>query len=106
MTVIEAPSRKPLPRLSNGDLGIKPFMVDIVRDRKAAIDANPSLIKNNPWPTTKAYYILRKTLDHLGYDIAEVYPQGHKLAGKVILAERRPYIQSKMLTNICEKELE
>jgi hypothetical protein len=102
MTEIE--TRKPLPRLSNGDLGVKPFMVEIVQKLLDDISANPSLIKSNPWPTTKAYYILRKTLDHLGFDIAEEYPRGHKLAGKVILAERRPYIQGKMLTDICEKE--
>jgi hypothetical protein len=43
-------------------------------------------------------------LDHMGYNIDEAYPPGHKLAGKVILAERRKYIQGKMLTEICEQE--
>jgi len=65
--------RKPLPRLPNGDLGIKPFMVEVVRDRCDTIMANPSLIQIYPWPTTKAYYNLRKKLDHLGYNIDERY---------------------------------
>ena len=97
-------SRKPLPRLTNGDLGIKPFMIQIMQERRNTIAVNPSLILTNPWPTTKPYYNLRKKLDHLGYNIDETYPPGHKLAGNVILAERRPYIQGAMLTNICEKE--
>jgi hypothetical protein len=96
-------ARKPLPRLSNGDLGIKPFMIQIMQERRNAIADNPSLIQTNPWPTTKPYYNLRKMLDHLGYNIDETYPLGHKLAEKVILAERRPYIQGAMLTDICEK---
>lgn len=75
-----------------------------MQDRYNAILTNHSLIQSSPWPTTKAYYNLRKMLDHLGYNIDETYPPGHKLAGKVILAERRPYIQGKMLTDICEKE--
>ncbi|MGC1133651.1 MAG: hypothetical protein WA941_12575 [Nitrososphaeraceae archaeon] len=106
MTDLEAATsgiRKPLPRLPNGDLGIKPFMAEVVRDRCDTIMANPSLIQIYPWPTTKAYYNLRKKLDHLGYNIDERYPLGHKLEGKVILAERRPYIQGSMLTDICEK---
>ncbi|GEM_PF-2719814 len=97
-------ARKPLPRLGNGDLGIRPFMVRIMQERYNVIAVNPSLIQSYPWPTTKPYYNLRKMLDHLGYNIDETYPPGHKLAGKVILAERRPYIQGKMLTEICEKE--
>lgn len=103
--MIETENRKPLPRLTNGDLGIKPYMIDVMQLRHDAIMANPSLIESNPWPTTKAYYNLRK-IDHLGYNIDEVYPPGHKLAGKVILAERRPYIQGKMLTDICEKDFD
>jgi hypothetical protein len=44
-------------------------------------------------------------LDHLGHDISERYPNWHKKhSDKVILAERRPYIQGQMLTEICEKE--
>ncbi|MGA9936131.1 MAG: hypothetical protein WBP83_13525 [Nitrososphaeraceae archaeon] len=85
-------------------LAIKPFMVSVVRDRRDNIISNPSSIQTYPWPTTKPYYNLRKMLDHLGYNISETYPLGHKLEGKVILAERRPYIQGKMLTDICEKD--
>jgi hypothetical protein len=75
-----------------------------MQERHDAIKADPSLIQSYPWPTTKPYYNLRKLLDHLGYDIDERYPIGHKLAGSVILADRRPYIQGKMLTDVCEKE--
>ena len=65
-------------------------MVNVVRDRRDNIIVNPSSIQTYPWPTTKPYYNLRKMLDHLGYNISETYPLGHKLEGKVILAERRP----------------
>jgi hypothetical protein len=75
-----------------------------MQERYNAITANPSSIQSYPWPTTKPYYNLRKLLDHLGYDIDERYPIGYKLAGNVILADRRPYIQGKMLTDICEKD--
>jgi hypothetical protein len=109
LTELEAtPSeaRKPLPRLTNGDLGVKPFMIRIMQERENAIAANPSLIQTNPWPTTKPYYNLRKLLDHLGYDIDERYSLDHKHhPGEIILGERRPYIQGAMLTDICEKEL-
>ena len=97
-------SRKPLPRLTNGDLGIKPFMIQIMQERRNAIAVNPSLILTNPWPTTKPYYNLIKMLDHLGYNIDETYPPRHNLSVNVIIAERRPYIQGAMLTNICEKD--
>jgi hypothetical protein len=72
-----APSeaRKPLPRLSKGDLGVKPFMIRIMQERENAISANPSLIQTNPWPTTKPYYNLRKLLDHLGYDLKNIFHQ-------------------------------
>lgn len=104
-TTAPSSARKPLPRLTNGDLGVRPFMIDIMRKRDYSVTANPSLIQTDPWATTKPYYDLRKLLDHLGYDIDERYPVGHRDSGKVILAYRRPHIQGKMLTDICENEL-
>jgi hypothetical protein len=97
--------KKPLPRTATGDLNVRPFMIQIVKERYDAIMAEPGLIKTNPWATTKPYYNLRKMLDNLGYDIGEKYPMTHhKNPDKVILAERRPYIQGRMLTEICENE--
>jgi hypothetical protein len=81
-------------------------MIKIMQERENAVGFNSSLIQTNPWPTTKAYYNLRKALDHLGYDIDERYPLNHKHhPGEIILAERRPYIQGAMLTDICEEVL-
>lgn len=99
-----AGQRKSLPKNHKGDLAIRPFMIKVMQDRYEAIKLDKKLIQSYPWPTTKPYYNLRKLLDNLGYDVAEKYPPGHKLADKVILDERRPYIQGRMLTDICEND--
>lgn len=91
---------KPLPKDKGGKLDVGPFMEQVIHERNKIIESSPDFLKNieNWWSTTKPYYVLRKLLDHLGYDVSEEDKNGN-----VILDLRRESIQYAMVKRICDK---